>query len=114
MQRKGYLSEYLEERKKSKYTTEFMFVSTSSDRGLSAHGLKHWTERIKKLTGMRFHVHQFRHSFACKLARNNVSSYNLQKLMGHTDLRMTERYLRSLSVDDLRDDIERLSVDAWQ
>jgi hypothetical protein len=31
--------------------------------------------------------------------------------MGHTDLRMTERYVRSLDVEHLVDDILKLSID---
>ncbi|MCI5108424.1 MAG: tyrosine-type recombinase/integrase, partial [Candidatus Pacebacteria bacterium] len=86
-------------------------VSKNGDRGLSEGGLIHWVRKYKKLSGVNFHLHKFRHTFACNLGTQNVSAIKVQKLMGHEDLRMTQRYLRSMTVDDLRDDINRLSVD---
>lgn len=104
-----HLKEYLQARKK--YTTEFLFVSSNKDHRLTQHGIKHWVKRMKNNSGVRFHLHQLRHTFACNLARNNISLPKLQKLMGHTDLRMTERYVRSLGVEHLIDDILKLSLD---
>ncbi len=104
-----HLKDYLSERKS--YKTEMLFVSLNSDRGLTSHGIKHWVKRMVKISGVKFHLHQMRHTFACNLAKNNIGLPNLQKLMGHTDLRMTERYLRSLGVEYLVDDIMKLSID---
>lgn len=106
---KVHLDDYLKARKK--YTSEFLFVSATKDCGLTQHGIKHWIKRMRKASGVRFHLHQLRHTFACNLARNNISLPKLQKLMGHTDLRMTERYVRSLGVEHLIDDILKLSID---
>lgn len=106
-----HIKDYLNERNRMKYRTQKLFVSTNRDVGLTEHGLKHWIKRLEQLSGVKFHLHQFRHTFACSLARSNVSIAKIQKLMGHTDLRMTERYLRSIGVEDMRDDISRLSID---
>ncbi len=108
---KAQLKEYLAERKQEGYKTEYLFVSNNKDAGLSVDGMKHWVKRLSDLTGMKFHLHQFRHTFACALAKNGFSSCSIQKLMGHTDLRMTERYLRSLGVEELRDDVCKLRID---
>ena len=104
-----HLSNYLPERKA--YTTPSLIVSTLQDRGLSPHGLKHWVKRLRRLSGVRFHIHQFRHTFACNLGTQNASAIKIQKLMGHTDLRMTQRYLRSMGVEDLREEINQMTVD---
>jgi|SaaInlV_200m_DNA_3_1039701.scaffolds.fasta_scaffold00202_34 integrase/recombinase XerD len=104
-----HLIDYLSERKK--YKTEKLVVSRNGDRGLSEGGLIHWVRKYKKLSGVNFHLHKFRHTFACNLGTQNVSAIKVQKLMGHTDLRMTQRYLRSMTVDDLRDGINKLTVD---
>lgn len=104
-----HLRDYLKERKE--YSTECLFVSSKQDLGLTKFGIKHWVNRMRKFSGVKFHLHQLRHTFACNLARNNISLPKLQKLMGHTDLRMTERYVRSLGVDHLIDDILKLSID---
>ncbi|CAL2093284.1 conserved protein of unknown function [Tenacibaculum sp. 190524A02b] len=106
---KMHLKDYLKERKG--YTSEALFVSNNKDSKLTEHGIKHWVKRMKKISGVNFHLHQLRHTFACNLAKNNISLPNLQKLMGHTDLRMTERYLRSLDVEHLVDDILKLNID---
>lgn len=104
-----HLRDYLKARKT--YRSESFFVSSTKDIGLSTHGIKHWVNKISNNSGVSFHLHQLRHTFACNLARNNISLPKLQKLMGHTDLRMTERYVRSLGVDHLVDDILKLSID---
>lgn len=106
---KVHLADYLKARKK--YTSEMLFVSSNRDSGLTEYGIKHWVKRMRKQSGVRFHLHQLRHTFACNLARNNISLPKLQKLMGHTDLRMTERYVRSLGVEHLIDDILKLNID---
>lgn len=107
----AHLREYITERNKRGYKTQHLLVSSNEDRGLSVHGMKHFVKKYNKLSGVKFHVHRFRHAFACALATQNSSAVKIQKLMGHTDLRMTQRYLRSMSVEDLRDDVNMLSID---
>lgn len=105
-----HLNDYIKERVKKNYKTQNLFVSTTEDVGLTSHGLKHWVKRLNESSGVKFHLHQFRHTFASSLARSDVSSIKIKKLLGHTDLRMTERYLRSLGVEDMRDDVGKLSI----
>lgn len=106
-----HLREYIKARNERKYKTEKFIVSTNKDSGLTEHGYKHWVDRLKKLSGVKFHLHQFRHSFACRLGRDDIGVYKLQQLMGHTDLRMTQRYVRSMGVEDLRDSVNRMSFE---
>lgn len=106
---KIHLKEYLNCRKN--YSCEYLFVSANKDERITPFGIKHWVDRLKKKSGVKFHLHQLRHTFACNLARNNISLPKLQKLMGHTDLRMTERYVRSLGVEHLVEDVLKLSID---
>lgn len=104
-----HLQEYIRERNKKGYKTEYLIASDNEDKQLTAHGMKHWVSRLSRLSGVKFHLHRFRHSFACELGKDNVGVIKLQQLLGHTDLRMTQRYVRSLSVEDLRDDVNRLT-----
>ncbi len=106
---KFHLQDYLQERKS--FTSESLFISSKKGIGLTNHGMRHWVKRHKKASGVDFHLHQLRHTFACNLARNNISLPKLQVLLGHIDLRMTERYVRSLGVEHLVDDILKLSLD---
>lgn len=104
-----HLQEYLAERKKHRYSTELLFVSKNRDGGITKDGLKHWVNRLKRLTGVNCYVHRFRHTFACNLALNNVHAVKIQKLLGHSSLEMTMTYLRSIHTEDLKDDIQKLS-----
>ena len=63
------------------------------------------------LSGVKFHLHRFRHTFTHNLAAKNDSAVKIQKLLGHSDLRMTQRYLRSLTPEDMREDVDRLNID---
>lgn len=104
-----HLKDYLNERRRIK--SEYLLVSSTTGNQLTQHGIKKWVVRLRKNSGVYFHLHQFRHTFACNLAKNNISLPNLQRLMGHVDLRMTERYVRSLGVQHLIEDVLKLSVD---
>ncbi len=105
-----HLREYIKERNTNGYRTADLFVSWNEDKGLSRAGLKHWVQRLIKLSGVKFHLHRFRHCFATNLARNDTQLVKISKLMGHTDIRMTMAYLRSIDAGDLEDDINKLSI----
>ena len=104
------LDEYMQARKQRKPQCEYLWVSDTRDAQLTEHGLKHWVNRVSEWSGVKFHVHQFRHSFACGLAKQRTNVVMIQKLLGHTDLRMTQTYLRSMGVDDMRDSIDSLQL----
>ncbi len=106
-----HLREYIIERNKKKYKTEKFIVSLNKDCGLTEHGYKHWVNKLKLSSGVHFHLHQFRHTFASTLGRKNIGAYKLQKLLGHSDMRMTERYLRSIDVEDLRGEVDKMFVE---
>jgi integrase len=105
-----HLQEYIRERNKIGYKAGFLLVSNNDDSRLTVHGLHHWIKRLSNLSGVKFHLHRFRHTFACTLANKNVGLIKIQKLMGHADPKMTASYLRSITTEDLRDDIEKLSI----
>lgn len=106
-----HLREYIKERKDRRYQTEYLIASTNSDGRLTQHGFKHMVKRLERLSGVRFHLHRFRHTCAINLANQNTSAVKIQKFLGHTDLRMTDRYLRSMGVEDLREEVNKLSLD---
>lgn len=106
-----YLNEYLIERRLAKATSEFLWVSSVAKERLTSHGLKHWVARLIEQSGVKFHLHRFRHTFATNLAMQNVGAVKIQKLMGHHDIQMTQTYLRSIQTEDMRDDINKLSFE---
>jgi integrase/recombinase XerD len=105
-----HLREYIKERNKCKYTTQYLIVSNKNDAGLSRQGLKHWVNKMSQKSGIKFHLHQFRHSFACILAKENSSAVNIQKLLGHSSLDMTMTYLRSIVASDFQSEIDKLNI----
>ncbi len=103
------LEQYMKQREK-KHTCAELWVSASSDHGLTSHGLKHMVSVVKETSGVNFHLHRFRHTFAVNLLRNKTNVAYLQKLMGHQDLRMTDAYLRCTPMEDTREDVDMLNL----
>jgi site-specific recombinase XerD len=62
-------------------------------------------------TGLDFHPHQFRHTFAVNMLNAGTDIYKLKQLLGHTDIRMTASYLRGLPVKSMQQDVERLVIE---
>lgn len=56
-------------------------------------------------------VHAFRHYFATKLIQNNVDIYTISKLLGHTNIQVTQNYLKSLNVEDF---VKNNSVNVYE
>tara|TARA_B110000285_G_scaffold48687_1_gene55141 strand:- start:16739 stop:17584 length:846 start_codon:yes stop_codon:yes gene_type:complete len=99
---------YLKMREFKKSTCEFLFVSSKEDTHFTAHGMKYWVQKYNKLSGVNFHLHQFRHTFACNLAIQGTNIISIKNLLGHSTTQMTERYLRSIKTEDARLHIDNL------
>ena len=68
---------------------------------LSKSGVESLFQRIKdKLNLNKFHPHMLRHTLATKLHRNSVSLIIIQKIMGHTNVSTTQRYIH-INIDDI-------------
>lgn len=105
------LEDYLEERRRRQHTSEYLFVSGSGDQPFTADGLKHLVLHVRRLSGVQFHVHQFRHTFAVNFLNQGGDIAKLKQLLGHRDIRMTCSYLRCLPTSAMRADVEALSLD---
>lgn len=60
--------------------------------------------------GEKVDVHALRHSFASRLARSGVGLAQAQKLLGHSDPKLTAAIYTHLDAEDLREAVERLPV----
>jgi integrase/recombinase XerD len=105
------LNDYLNERKRLGYQTNYLFVSNNSDRNFTEHGLKHMISKIARESRVNFHVHRLRHTFAMNLINNGSDISKVKQLMGHKDIRMTAAYLRCIPTSAMRSDVESLNLD---
>ena len=87
------------EQLESKGESEYLFPSpVKNDDGRETHYKRisrgFWS-RIKKLSGVpaNVRVHDIRHSYLSLLARKGASQSYLQAIAGHSDYRMTKRYV---------------------
>ncbi len=103
------LQEYIETGKVETQRKQEEFVAFRGDRGLSREGLKHWVDSLIKKSGVKFHLHRFRHTFGCKLSEADVNVFKIQKMMGHENVTMTMKYARSLKPEDMGEDIGKIS-----
>jgi integrase/recombinase XerD len=103
------LMDYFLQRKK--YTCQYLFVSNTIDRQFTSDGLNHLVLRTIVQSGVRFHLHQFRHTFAINFLKQSNNLFMLKELLGHRDISMTALYLRCLPVDEMRNDMAKMSID---
>lgn len=104
-----YLKDYLAARRS--YTSPFLIVSSKKDERLTLEGLKHLVLKLRNSSGVTFHLHQFRHTFAINFLKRSNNIASLKQLLGHKSLNMTLIYLRCLPTDQMRPDIEAMSID---
>jgi integrase/recombinase XerD len=62
------------------------------------------------ITGVRASPHTLRHTFAVGYLRAGGNLFYLSKILGHTSVKTTERYLQSVQVGDLQAVHSRLSL----
>jgi len=65
---------------------------------------------MKKAEITDFRFHDLRHTFATRLAQAGVDLYKISKLLGHKNIRTTQRYAHHCP-DSLRDGVEILETD---
>ena len=104
------LEDYLEKRRKRRCTTECVWISEKSDTKLTEDGLKHVIKMIVRESGIKFHIHQCRHTFAVNFLHNSgQNSFKLQALLGHRSIVSSAIYTRCLPTEIVRADVERLA-----
>lgn len=67
-----------------------------------------WREVCKKAGVLNLHIHDLRHTFASRLLERGERETDINKILGHSKLRMTTKYLHS-SAESRRRAVESLS-----
>jgi len=100
------LGRYLQERRKAHKTCPELFTSSVRNAGLTSDGMKGIVATLRKVTGMRFGLHQLRHTFATLMLEGGGDLFALSKMMGHSDIKITAIYL-SATIGHLRGQIAK-------
>jgi len=80
--------------------SELLFL-TKTKKPLNTGAIKLMIKRLGKKAGIpNVHVHRMRHTFAISFLRAGGDIFTLQYLLGHSNLSMVQRYLKSLNADD--------------
>jgi site-specific recombinase XerD len=83
---------------------EFLFISefhNNLGEPLSYQAVWERCRVIGKKTGIYFTPHDFRHTYATMLARNQMSIDKLRKLLGHRYMASTDIYIQIASKEEL-------------
>ena len=70
--------------------------------GLTRNGITLMMRRLAKVANIptvRLSPHTFRHTFAIEFLRNGGNQFTLMALLGHTDVKMTQRYVTYAQAD---------------
>lgn len=104
------LKDYLSELEKRDLKNSNLFISSTSNKPLTSAGLKHLVNKVSEESGVDFHLHRFRHTFAVNLLHQGYDVAVLKELMGHKDIRMTGAYLRCLPSATTSASINKLTL----
>ena len=94
---------------------EPLFVERYGMYRLTRQGVLQLVRRLGTKAGIKgVHPHRFRHTFAVEFLRNGGNVFELQQLLGHSDLEMSRRYVKLAQVD-LETSARRASpADKWR
>jgi site-specific recombinase XerD len=75
---------------------------TEEGKPLHNSGVHSLVKRLKERAGIdgTGNIHRFRHTFALSFLRTDKNVFNLQYLLGHSDLEMVRRYTATLGMED--------------
>ncbi len=101
----------LEQRSKVRTIKNELVFFNSKGTKINGYTLSRTFKNITEEAGIKdFRFHDLRHTFATRLAQAGVDLYKISKLLGHKDIKMTQRYAHHCP-DSLRDGVEILESD---
>ena len=93
------LWKYLVHRPETRFNAVWL---TEEGKPMKKGGVQIMIRRIKERAGIQSDgcCHRFRHTFAINFLRMDRNPFNLQYLLGHSDLRMVKHYVAALGMED--------------
>ncbi|CAN5550014.1 tyrosine-type recombinase/integrase [soil metagenome] len=85
-----------------------LFLSERRKEPLTRNGLAQIIRNRGKKVGLHAYPHKFRHSFAMAALRNGAREYDIQDILGHSTMAMTQRYAKN-TPNTLRESHQRFS-----
>jgi site-specific recombinase XerD len=101
---------YIVESRHGKDTSEYVFTLNGKKvfDGWLSHAFKR-AVRSANLENGRLHFHSLRHTFATWLVQNGVSIYEVQNLLGHSSIAVTQVYAH-LAPSQLQSAVDKISL----
>lgn len=78
--------------KSSKHQSEYVFTSKYGEKYTTC-GLRKITQKLTARCGFLIHPHRFRRTLASDLARKGMPIQEIQKLLGHSNIETTRKYI---------------------
>ena len=96
----------------SKQPHDLIFGTRTGSRVSNRNFLRDFKQMCSRLSlsGVRCSPHTLRHTFAASYLRNGGNLFYLSRILGHTNIKTTERYLQSIDVGDLQAVHDRFSL----
>ena len=94
----------------------FLFINPTTGKYYHKNTLQKVWDAVREKAGIDKSLRLYdatRHSFASNLVNSGSTIYMVSKLLGHSSVKMTEKYAHS-EVENLRTDIEKLSLKSHQ
>ncbi len=102
------LKEYIRMWRREAPTDGFLFCNIGEEK-LTTNALRQAFGKYCKDRGVqKTNIHGLRHNFAKGWVQNNGNMFVLQKILGHSSLDMTRKYVKLFS-EDIKEDFERFS-----
>lgn len=100
------IKEYIRYFRKGAGADGYLFCNVG-DEALTTNALRQSFKEYCLARGVnRYNLHGLRHNFSKLWIRNNGDTFRLQKLLGHSSLDMTRKYVELFS-EDLKDDFDK-------
>lgn len=95
----NYLSDYLLLRPDIG-ADDYLFVSSHQERlPMTRGGVQQLVKKLGRKVGVDVSPHDLRTTAACLMVQNGISAWELQRIMGHSDVKTTMRYVRAAQMD---------------